>query len=437
MRGGAQTRTVTTWIIVGCGLRRERPGAPARGGCERARGQGRRRRHASRAGDAAVRSRDASRARPWCRRRSRAARDARCAIPGRRDRRVPRAAGARSGRRDPRTRRRRDAARRLVYVSSTGVYAPGGGAWVDETWPIAPVTAAGRARVAAEARAARAGDRAARGRHLRSRARARRSDARRHVPDHRRWQRARQPDPRRRSGRGDRRAPGARADRPVRSTSPTTIRRRSARSPTRSPRALGVPPPPRVPGRRGRSRGRRHARRRSPDRERAHEARARRRAALSELAYALACRRPAEPQRDRAGAHDAPTGRAARSRSSHPASSAAASPSGGVVGDHVRAARRAGRAELRLEVVSHGSPAASHVSCSAVPAGHWSGTGELDEAPHLRPTSRRRRSSARPPCSRAASSRRSRSASPPGACPRHASCGAAGHRVERRAAVVD
>lgn len=42
-------------------------------------------------------------------------------------------------------------ARRLVYVSSTGVYAPGGGAWVDESWPIAPATRAGRARAAAEA----------------------------------------------------------------------------------------------------------------------------------------------------------------------------------------------------------------------------------------------------------------------------------------------
>ncbi len=39
---------------------------------------------------------------------------------------------------------------RLVYVSSTGVYAPGDGAWVDESWPVAPVTAAGRARLAAE-----------------------------------------------------------------------------------------------------------------------------------------------------------------------------------------------------------------------------------------------------------------------------------------------
>jgi nucleoside-diphosphate-sugar epimerase len=41
-------------------------------------------------------------------------------------------------------------ASRLVYVSSTGVYAPGGGAWVDESWPLEPVTATGRARLAAE-----------------------------------------------------------------------------------------------------------------------------------------------------------------------------------------------------------------------------------------------------------------------------------------------
>jgi nucleoside-diphosphate-sugar epimerase len=40
--------------------------------------------------------------------------------------------------------------RRLVYVSSTSVYAPGGGAWVDEAWPTVPTTAAGRARVVAE-----------------------------------------------------------------------------------------------------------------------------------------------------------------------------------------------------------------------------------------------------------------------------------------------
>lgn len=47
-----------------------------------------------------------------------------------------------------------DAARgaaKLIYVSSTGVYAPGGGASVDERWPIAPVTGSGRARAAAEA----------------------------------------------------------------------------------------------------------------------------------------------------------------------------------------------------------------------------------------------------------------------------------------------
>ncbi|HVK82492.1 MAG TPA: NAD-dependent epimerase/dehydratase family protein [Kofleriaceae bacterium] len=41
-------------------------------------------------------------------------------------------------------------ARRVVYVSSTGVYGAGGGAWVDETWPLAPLSASGRARVAAE-----------------------------------------------------------------------------------------------------------------------------------------------------------------------------------------------------------------------------------------------------------------------------------------------
>ncbi|HET7502885.1 MAG TPA: NAD-dependent epimerase/dehydratase family protein [Kofleriaceae bacterium] len=42
-------------------------------------------------------------------------------------------------------------AARIVYVSSTGVYGPGHGAWVDETWPVAPFTASGRARAAAEA----------------------------------------------------------------------------------------------------------------------------------------------------------------------------------------------------------------------------------------------------------------------------------------------
>jgi nucleoside-diphosphate-sugar epimerase len=39
---------------------------------------------------------------------------------------------------------------RVIYVSSTGVYGPGGGAWVDETWPLAPITREGVARVAAE-----------------------------------------------------------------------------------------------------------------------------------------------------------------------------------------------------------------------------------------------------------------------------------------------
>jgi nucleoside-diphosphate-sugar epimerase len=41
-------------------------------------------------------------------------------------------------------------AARLVYISSTGVYGPGHGAWVDETWPITPITGSGRARAAAE-----------------------------------------------------------------------------------------------------------------------------------------------------------------------------------------------------------------------------------------------------------------------------------------------
>jgi nucleoside-diphosphate-sugar epimerase len=40
---------------------------------------------------------------------------------------------------------------RLVYVSSTGVYAPAHGAWVDESFTIAPQTRTGRARAAAEA----------------------------------------------------------------------------------------------------------------------------------------------------------------------------------------------------------------------------------------------------------------------------------------------
>ncbi len=47
-------------------------------------------------------------------------------------------------------------AHKLVYVSSTGVYAPGGGAWVDEEWPLRPTTPSGKARVAAEAALAEA-----------------------------------------------------------------------------------------------------------------------------------------------------------------------------------------------------------------------------------------------------------------------------------------
>ncbi|MEO6777669.1 MAG: NAD-dependent epimerase/dehydratase family protein [Kofleriaceae bacterium] len=42
------------------------------------------------------------------------------------------------------------AANKLIYVSSTGVYAPGGGAWVDEQWPLEPSTVSGKARLAAE-----------------------------------------------------------------------------------------------------------------------------------------------------------------------------------------------------------------------------------------------------------------------------------------------
>jgi nucleoside-diphosphate-sugar epimerase len=41
-------------------------------------------------------------------------------------------------------------AAKLVYISSTGVYAPANGEWVDERWPVAPTTASGKARVAAE-----------------------------------------------------------------------------------------------------------------------------------------------------------------------------------------------------------------------------------------------------------------------------------------------
>lgn len=46
-------------------------------------------------------------------------------------------------------------ASRLVYVSSTGVYGRGGGDWVDESWPVAPITRSGQARAEAEAALAR------------------------------------------------------------------------------------------------------------------------------------------------------------------------------------------------------------------------------------------------------------------------------------------
>ncbi len=39
---------------------------------------------------------------------------------------------------------------RVVYISSTGVYAPGGGAVVDESFPTQPLTPSGHARLAAE-----------------------------------------------------------------------------------------------------------------------------------------------------------------------------------------------------------------------------------------------------------------------------------------------
>lgn len=41
-------------------------------------------------------------------------------------------------------------ARRLIYISSTAVYAPGGGAWVDERWPLEPTTTSGVHRLEAE-----------------------------------------------------------------------------------------------------------------------------------------------------------------------------------------------------------------------------------------------------------------------------------------------
>lgn len=41
-------------------------------------------------------------------------------------------------------------ARRIVYVSSTGVYPPGDGSWTDEDAPVGPTSDQGRARLAAE-----------------------------------------------------------------------------------------------------------------------------------------------------------------------------------------------------------------------------------------------------------------------------------------------
>ena len=44
----------------------------------------------------------------------------------------------------------RQAPARLVYISTSGVYGDCSGAWVDETWPLAPRTARARRRAAAE-----------------------------------------------------------------------------------------------------------------------------------------------------------------------------------------------------------------------------------------------------------------------------------------------
>ena len=42
--------------------------------------------------------------------------------------------------------------RRIVYISTSGIYGDAGGAWIDETHPADPLTARARRRVAAEAR---------------------------------------------------------------------------------------------------------------------------------------------------------------------------------------------------------------------------------------------------------------------------------------------
>jgi nucleoside-diphosphate-sugar epimerase len=49
-------------------------------------------------------------------------------------------------------------ASRIIYLSSTGVYGPGRGQWIDEAWPLAPESDSGMARVAAEAQLTRTAD---------------------------------------------------------------------------------------------------------------------------------------------------------------------------------------------------------------------------------------------------------------------------------------
>jgi nucleoside-diphosphate-sugar epimerase len=66
--------------------------------------------------------------------------------------------GERAGEREHRLAQASRGAARLIYISSTGVYAPGGGQWVDEQWPIAPEGALGKARALAEARLIAAAD---------------------------------------------------------------------------------------------------------------------------------------------------------------------------------------------------------------------------------------------------------------------------------------
>lgn len=70
------------------------------------------------------------------------------------------------GRDDPRTRRllaaltrRGSLPRRLIYISTTGVYGDCGGAWLDETHPLRPDSARGVRRVAAEGHLRRFGSR--------------------------------------------------------------------------------------------------------------------------------------------------------------------------------------------------------------------------------------------------------------------------------------